>query len=235
MRIGIIGAMDIEVAALKDMMSDAQIRKISSVEFYSGTINDAEVIAAVAGVGKVNAAVTTQTMILEYEPDYVINIGVAGGLSADFKIGDVAVAESVVEHDMDTTAVGDPLGLISGLNIVNIECDKYLSGIMMKNANSIDGIKAVSGVIASGDQFISTNEAREKIIANFGAIAAEMEGASVGHVCAMNGVKFGVMRAISDGANDDAHMDYPTFAKIAAANSVNIAVKVIDELNRGEN
>ena len=233
MKIGIIGAMDIEVAALKEMMADAEIKTISTVDFYSGVINGAEVIAAVAGVGKVNAAVTTQTMILEYKPDYVINIGVAGGLIDEFKIGDIAVAESVVEHDMDTTAVGDPLGLISGLNMVNIDCDKYLSDIMLKTANSVDGIKAVSGVIASGDQFISTAEARDKIIANFGAIAAEMEGASVGHVCAMNGVKFGVMRAISDGANDDSHMDYPTFAKMAAANSVKIAVNVIDELNGG--
>ena len=233
MKIGIIGAMEMEVAALKDMMADAEIRTISTVDFYSGKINGAQVVAAVAGVGKVNAAVTAQTMILTYKPDYIINIGVAGGLIPDFKIGDIAVAESVVEHDMDTTAIGDPPGLISGLNMVNIECDKRLSQIMLNAANSVDGIKAVSGVIASGDQFISTDAARNKIIANFGAIAAEMEGASVGHVCAMNGVKFGVMRAISDGANDDSHMDYPTFAKMAAANSVKIAVKVIDELNRG--
>ena len=235
MKIGIIGAMDIEVAALKDIMADAEIKTISTVDFYSGTINGAEVIAAVAGVGKVNAAVTAQTMILTYKPDYIINIGVAGGLRADFKIGDIAVAESVVEHDMDTTAIGDPIGLISGLDTVNIKCDERLSKIMLEAANSVDGIKAVSGVIASGDQFISTNEARKKIIDNFGAIAAEMEGASVGHVCAMNNVKFGVMRAISDGANDDSHMDYPTFAKIAAANSVKIAVKVIGDLNNGKN
>lgn len=235
MKIGIIGAMEIEVAALKDMMTDAEIKTVSTVDFYSGTINGAEVVAAVAGVGKVNAAVTAQTMILTYKPDYIINIGVAGGLINDFKIGDIAVAFSVVEHDMDTTAIGDPPGLISGLDTVNIKCDERLSEIMLAAANSVDGIKAISGVIASGDQFISTNEAREKIIANFGAIAAEMEGASIGHVCAMNDVKFGVMRAISDGANDDSHMDYPTFAKIAAANSVKIAVKVIGDLDNGEN
>lgn len=235
MKIGIIGAMEIEVAALKDMMADAEIKTVSTVDFYSGTINGAEVVAAVAGVGKVNAAVTAQTMILTYKPDYIINIGVAGGLINDFKIGDIAVASSVVEHDMDTTAIGDPPGLISGLDTVNIKCDERLSEIMLAAVNSVDGIKAVSGVIASGDQFISTNEAREKIIANFGAIAAEMEGASIGHVCAMNDVKFGVMRAISDGANDDSHMDYPTFAKIAAANSVKIAIKVIGDLDNGEN
>ena len=235
MKIGIIGAMEMEVAALKDMMADAEIKTISAVDFYSGTINGAEVIAAVAGVGKVNAAVTAQTMILTYKPDYIMNIGVAGGLINDFKIGDIAVATSVVEHDMDTTAVGDPPGFISGLNMVDIGCDGYLSEIILKAANSMDGIKAVSGVIASGDQFISSDEARNRIISNFNAIAAEMEGASIGHVCAMNGVKFGVMRAISDGANDDSHMDYPTFAKIAAENSVKIAVKVIGEVNNGKN
>ncbi len=229
MRIGIIGAMEMEIASLKDMMSDARARTISSVSFYSGNINGAHVIAAVAGVGKVNAAVTAQTMILEYKPDYIINIGVAGGLHADFTIGDIAAAESVVEHDMDTTAIGDPPGLISGLNTVYIKCDKRLCDIM-KRASEECGVHAVSGIIASGDQFISSDRAREKIISRFGAIAAEMEGAAVGHVCAMNGVPFGVMRAISDGADNGSHMDYPTFAKMAAERSVKITVKVIDKL-----
>ena len=232
MKIGIIGAMDIEVAALKEMMADPSVGTISGADFYSGVINGAEVVAVVAGVGKVNAAVAAQTMILTYAPDYVINIGVAGGLHGGFKIGDIAVAAAVVEHDMDTTTVGDPPGFISGLNTVYIKCDDRLMKIM-KSAAEKCGVHAVSGIIASGDQFISSGLARKKIIDNFGAVAAEMEGAAVGHVCAMNGVKFGVMRAISDGADDDSHMDYPTFAKAAAASSVKIAAEVINEL-RGE-
>ncbi len=233
MRIGIIGAMDMETASLRDMMDSARVRTISSVSFFSGMIRGAEVVTATAGVGKVNAAVAAQTMILEYKPDYVVNIGVAGGLHSGFHIGDIAVAQAVVEHDMDTTAVGDPAGFISGLNTVFIKCDRRLSGIMADAARR-RGINTISGVIASGDRFIADDESRRKIIRDFGAIAAEMEGAAVGHVCAMNGVGFGVMRAISDGADGGAHMDYPTFAKAAAENSVKIAADIIEQLQRSE-
>src|SRR5699024_6456393 len=99
---------------------------ISTVDFYRGDINGISVVVAAAGVGKVNAAVCAQTMILTYKPDYVINIGVAGGLAPELGIGDIAVAENVVEHDMDTTPIGDVPGYISGINIVRIPCDKWL-------------------------------------------------------------------------------------------------------------
>ena len=118
MRIGIIGAMDIEVQALKEMMDNPQVEKISSVEFYSGKIMNIDTVVAVAGVGKVNAAVCAQTMILKYAPDYIINTGVAGGLSPELEIGDIAVADKVCEHDMDTSPVGDELGFITGINKV---------------------------------------------------------------------------------------------------------------------
>ena len=169
-------------------------------------------------------------MILKYAPDMIINIGVAGGLDKEFNIGDIAVATSVVEHDMDTSPIGDEVGFISGLNMINIECDETIINAMYNAVNCIDKIKAKKGVIASGDQFIATDEARNKIVDNFNAIAAEMEGASVGHVCKMNNVPFGVMRAISDGANDDAQMDYPTFAKMAAENSVKITVEMLKNI-----
>ena len=107
MKLGIIGAMDIEVNALKDMMENPIIETISTVNFFCGKINGVEAVVATAGVGKVNAAVTTQTMILNYKPDLILNIGVAGGLSKDLGIGDVAVATSLVEHDMDTSPLGD--------------------------------------------------------------------------------------------------------------------------------
>lgn len=230
MLIGIIGAMDIEVQALKDLMTDPEIRTISTVDFYSGTINGMKVVVAVAGVGKVNAAVCTQTMILEYNPSYIINVGVAGGLAPELGIGDIAVAENVVEHDMDTSPIGDVPGYISGINIVRIPCDSWLSEMMCKASSHIDGIKVLKGTIASGDQFISTDAERRKITDNFGAIAAEMEGASIGHVCYMNKVPFGVLRAISDGANSDSSMDYPTFAKIAAAHSIEIICELLEDI-----
>lgn len=230
MLIGIIGAMEVEVQALKDLMDNAELKEISSVVFYRGKINGIDTVVAVAGVGKVNAAVCAQTMILEYSPDYIINTGVAGGLSEELKIGDAAVADKVAEHDMDTSPLGDELGFITGINKVYMQCDEYISGLMYDAAKSVDGINAVRGTIASGDQFIASEEQRRFIKKNFNAVAAEMEGAAIGHVCTMNNVKFGVLRAISDGANSDSTIDFPTFTKMAVKNTVEIIVKMLNKL-----
>ena len=216
--------------ALKDLMDNAELKEISSVVFYRGKINGIDTVVAVAGVGKVNAAVCAQTMILEYSPDYIINTGVAGGLSEELKIGDAAVADKVAEHDMDTSPLGDELGFITGINKVYMQCDEYISGLMYDAAKSVDGINAVRGTIASGDQFIASEEQRRFIKKNFNAVAAEMEGAAIGHVCTMNNVKFGVLRAISDGANSDSTIDFPTFTKMAVKNTVEIIVKMLDKL-----
>ena len=230
MLIGIIGAMEVEVQALKDLMDNAELKEISSVVFYRGKINGIDTVVAVAGVGKVNAAVCAQTMILEYSPDYIINTGVAGGLSEELKIGDVAVADKVAEHDMDTSPLGDELGFITGIDRVYMPCDEYISGLMYDAAKSVDGINAVRGTIASGDQFIASEEQRRFIKKNFNAVAAEMEGAAIGHVCTMNNVKFGVLRAISDGANSDSTIDFPTFTKMAVKNTVEIITKMLNKL-----
>ena len=162
MLVGIIGAMDLEVQALKGLMDNAVVETISTIDFYKGNINGVETVVAVAGVGKVNAAVCAQTMILKYSPDIMINVGVAGGLSDEFKIGDIAVADSVVEHDMDTSPIGDPVGLISGINLVNIPCDKKLADLMEQAVSKVGTITSKRGVIASGDQFISKQEQRDR-------------------------------------------------------------------------
>lgn len=230
MLIGIIGAMAIEVQALKELMDEPKIRTISTVDFYSGKINGVDTVVAVAGVGKVNAAVCTQAMILTYHPDYIINVGVAGGLAPELGIGDIAVADDVVEHDMDTTPLGDEPGYISGMGMVKIPCNEKISGMMADAAEKIDGIKVLKGTIASGDQFISNDEQRKRITETFNAVSAEMEGASIGHVCYMNNVKFGVLRAISDGANSDSAVDFPTFTKMAAENSIKIICTMLDKI-----
>lgn len=228
--IGIIGALELEVEGLKSLMDECRIKTISGIDFCSGKINGADTVVAVAGVGKVNAAVCAQTMILTYSPDRIINIGVAGGLADNLKIGDIAIADAVVEHDMDTTATGEPLGYIYGIETVEMACDSMTADLLEKSADGIGGIGVQRGVIASGDQFISTQEQRTKIISNFGAIAAEMEGASIGHVCTMNNVPFGVLRAISDGANDNSVVDFPTFAKTAAEKTIKITVEYLKNI-----
>ncbi len=230
MLVGIIGALELEVRALKELTEKPRAERISSVDFFSGTINGVSAVVAAAGVGKVNAAVCAQTMILKYSPDIIINVGVAGGLSEDFGIGDIAVADFVAEHDMDVTALGDEKGFITGINMVKMPCDAALADMMMEAAETVGGVRAKRGLIASGDRFISTQEQRKEIINDFGAIAAEMEGGSIGHVCVMNNVPFGVLRAISDGANGNSHMDYPAFAKMAAENSVKIILELLNKI-----
>lgn len=230
MVVGIIGAMEIEVDGLKSLMDSARITEISSVKFYEGKIKNVECVVAEAGVGKVNAAVCAQTMILKYSPDVIINVGVAGGLSQNLTTGDVAVAQRVAEHDMDTSPLGDELGYITGLDTVYMECDKKTTDKLYDAALRIGGFNVEKGTIASGDQFIASREQRDKIIGSFNAIAAEMEGASIGHVCCMSGVPFGVIRAISDGANGDSSMDFPTFAKTAADISIKIILDFLEDV-----
>ena len=226
--IGIIGAMKIEVEAIQDVMEDTKEEVISGVLFISGTLYGKKIVVAECGIGKVFAAICAEAMILKFNPDVIINTGVAGGLASQLKIGDIAVADSVVQHDMDTSPLGDPVGLLSGINIVNIPCDKKVAEKLLSVVKALD-INCISGVIASGDQFINGAEKKNWLVENFNAISCEMEGASIGHVCYVNKVPFGVVRSISDGADDDSHMDYPEFCKIAAKNSTEVIKTFVKE------
>ncbi len=220
--VGIIGAMHIEVETIKSLMENKITEKISGVEYVKGTLHGKEIVIAVCGIGKVAAAMCTQTMILKYSPECIINTGVGGSLSTKLAIGDIAVAESLVQHDMDTSPLGDPIGLISGLNLVNIPADKRVGEILLKGIETLDNVKGMTGVIASGDQFIASEERKKFITGNFGAIVCEMEGASIAQVCYTNGVPFGVVRAVSDCADGSSHMDYGEFLPVAAANAAKL-------------
>ena len=223
--IGIIGAMDIEVDGIVALMSDTSVKEISGIKFVKGTLHNKDVVVAKCGIGKVFASVCAQTMILEYKPCVIINSGVAGTLSTDLKIMDVAIAKSVVQHDMDTSAIGDPKGLISGINVINIYTDEKAVNVLTSACDCVNCTTKL-GTIASGDKFIADANDKEFIRTEFGAIACEMEGASIGHVCYINKVPFGVIRAISDG--EGAEMDYATFAPLAAKQSIEIVKKFVE-------
>ncbi len=227
MTLGIIGAMQIEIENLKPSINDVTFENISGVEFMKGTIDGVNVVAAVSGIGKVFAAVCTEIMILHFGVDHVINIGVAGSLVKDLKVLDVAVADSAVQHDMNTTAIGDPQGLISGINIINFEADKKLRDAVTEVLTD-KGIAYQTGVIASGDLFVDTDRQRNTIRQRFDAIAADMEGASIAHVCYINNVPFTLIRSISDA--DGSAMDYNTFAGKAAEQSISIVLDLIKKL-----
>ena len=224
--IGIIGAMEIEVNALKGRLSNARKEKISGIEFVLGTLYEKEVVVAACGVGKVFAAVAAEAMILKYNPEIIVNSGVAGALSKELGIADIVVATDVVQHDMNTTPLGDPPGFLSGINKVFIPCSKKASMLLCKASQAL-GISPLEGRIASGDLFVSTIKQKRNVAEKFSAVACEMEGASIGHVCYVNNVDFAVIRSISDSLSDDSHMEYPEFLKIAAENSIKIMDKFI--------
>jgi len=219
--IGIIGAMKIEVEKILEILENKTFEIVSGVEFVCGKFYNNDVVVAVSGVGKVNAAATTEAMILKFSPDFIINTGVAGTLSDNLNIGDVALSKDVVEHDMDTSPLGDPKGYISGLDIVKMKADNDLINKFSKVLGELE-INYGIGTIASGDQFINSNETKKKIKEEFNAICCEMEGASIGHVCSINAVPFCVLRAISDGADDSSHMSYEQFTHLAADNSIKV-------------
>lgn len=225
-QIGIIGAMKVEIDGLRAIMKNSSSVTLSGIEFVSGEISGKKVVTAVCGIGKVFAAICTQTMILSFSPDVIINTGVAGTLSEKLSIGDIAIARNSVQHDMDTTALGDELGLISGPNIVYIPADEKLSGELYECVKSL-GINCVLGTVATGDCFINDDSRKKAIAENFSAVACEMEGGAVAQTCYVNSVPFSVLRAISDGGDDNSHLDYPTFVKMAAQRSIEVLKKFI--------
>lgn len=219
--IGIIGAMGVEIRALAEKLENKEVKTIAGVEYMKGTIHGKSVVLAVCGIGKVFAAICAQTMILTYHPDVIINSGVAGTLTDELSIGDIAVSTHVVQHDMDTSPLGDPKGLISGINVIAFPADGTL---VDKFSNILEekGINFKTGVIASGDQFLASKEKKDEIVKNFSAIAGEMEGGAIGHVCFVNNVKFCVLRAISDCADGTGAEDYTAFLEKAASSAVSV-------------
>lgn len=225
--IGIIAAMKIEADLIVDKMSNKRTEQISGVDYVIGKIAEKDVVIAVCGIGKVFAAICAQTMILKYHPEMIINTGVGGSLVKDLKIFGIAVAESVVQHDMNTMAIGDVRGLISGINMVYIPCDKLISEKIRKCAEELGSI-CKTGVLASGDIFVHKEKTKAKINGEFNAIACDMEGASIGQVCFVNEVPFSIIRAISDNADVGADIAYPAFAKTAAQKSAETLIKYIE-------
>lgn len=226
-RIGIIAAMQLEMEGLRRLLVNPQEGQvISSVTYYTGLLEGTEVVLAVCGVGKVSAAVCAETMVLAFHVDALINTGVAGTLSPALHIQDLAIARAVVQHDMDCTAIGDPIGYLSNVDRVELPCDPALVSLAEEASRKL-GYHTETGVIATGDQFIHTTAQREKIRANFCAIAAEMEGGSIGHVACLNDVPFLVIRAISDEASGTSVTDFPRFAAAAAERSIRLVTALV--------
>lgn len=224
--LGIIGAMDIEIEAIKNQIEKPVSANVAGRTFQCGYIDDVMVCAVRCNPGKVNAALCAQIMIDRFRADKIINVGVGCSLSEDVEIQNIVIADDVCQYDIDITALGEPRGYINGLNKIKIETDKAISDKLARIAITC-GEKIRRGTVASGDTFIAQDELKQFLNNHFGAICGEMEGAAIGQVCCANQIPFAVLRSISDGGDENAQMDYPAFKKIAAEKSTAIILKYI--------
>ena len=216
--IGVIGALEEEVSSLIEKLSQAKKLRVGGVDINVGELHGKTVAVARSGVGKVFAAMAAEAIIIATSPSLLVNTGVGGALGGQFKTADIAIAQRLVQHDMDTSAIGDPVGLISGINKVYFDADERAVALLTKGAFEL-GITAYGGTVASGDKFIASKEDKKRIVDSFSADVCEMEGASIAHVAYVNETPFAVIRAISDSADEGASMSYLEFLPIAAKNS----------------
>jgi len=230
-RIGIIGAMEEEVLALKSRINLTEVRGIASLEFYVGSLNGREVVVVRGGIGKVNAAICTQLLIDCFQIDAIINTGVAGALSDELEIGDIVISEDAVQHDVDATSFGYERGYIPRMKESFFKADHNLIHIAEKASGVLSmQTKVYVKRILSGDQFVSSIAKKQELIKVFGGFCTEMEGAAVAHTCYVNQIPFVIIRSISDKADDSAEINFNEFAQLAAANSSQMLEKMMHYL-----
>ena len=222
-KIGIIGAMEVEIAYLKSAMKVSRMLKKAQMEFLEGELEGCQAVVVRSGIGKVNAAVCTQILVDEFGVDGVINTGIAGSLKAEINIGDIVLSTDVLHHDMDATGFGYPLGQIPQMDAFSFQADEQMRKLAKEVCEEVNPeIRVFEGRVVSGDQFISSREVKDKIKENFDGCCTEMEGAAIAQTAYLNQIPFVIIRAISDKADDSATMDYPTFEKQAVEHSVRL-------------
>lgn len=222
MNIGIIGAMDEEVAILINEINLDRKENKANMEFYCGKLWEQEVVVVRSGIGKVNSAICAQILIDDFNVDNIINVGIAGGIGIDINPGDVVIADNLIQHDIDTSVFGDRIGQVPRLDTFDFKCSKELISKAEKGCRELPQINSFIGRIVTGDQFIADVEKIKWLKDEFDALACEMEGGSIAQVCYLNNIPFVVVRSISDNANTGAHIDYEKFKYIAVENSTTI-------------
>ena len=215
--IGIIGAMDEEVASLKSAVENPQISMIAGMEFCKGKLDGTDVVIVQCGVGKVNAGVCAHTLISLFGCTKIINTGVAGALDARINIGDIVVSTDAVQHDFTAEAVGFAKGEIPYTGLYAFPADETMRKAAVEAAHiTAPEVHVFEGRICSGDQFIASKEQKERIITDFGGLCCEMEGGAIAQVCYLSNTPFVIIRAISDKADDSEEMNYELFKEKAA-------------------
>ena len=232
MKLGIIGAMDVEVATLKEKMEQVTTHTRAGAVYFDGLLAGLPAVVVQCGVGKVNAALCAQILCDCFGVTHIINTGIAGSLDARLDIGDLVISQDAIYHDFDLRFWGRPIGQVPGMDVVAFPADEALVAAARKAAEEVNPGHSCVGRIASGDQFICSKEQKERIIADTGAVCAEMEGAAIAHAAYKNGVPFVIIRAISNKADDSAEMDYPTFEAIAALRCASVTMKLAEALQK---
>lgn len=228
--IGIIGAMEEEVAKLKDKMTDVQVSEAAGMEFYRGKLSGKEVVVVRSGIGKVNAAICSQILVNQYEVSALINTGIAGSLKAEINIGDIVLSSDSLQHDMDATGFGYAAGQIPRVDVLAFPADEGLVKLAERCCKKVNPeIGTWVGRVVSGDQFISDREKKNWISSTFGGYCTEMEGAAIAQAAYLNKIPYLVIRAISDKADDSAGMDYAEFEAAAIEHSVRLVEAMIEE------
>lgn len=229
--IGIIGAMEVEVTTLKERMAVEEIVTIASMDFYRGTYHNKNVVIVRSGIGKVNAAICAQILSDYFHATAIINTGIAGSLQASIDIGDIVISSDALQHDMDATGFGYPLGTIPQMAASDFEADQNLIEIAKNACAKVNpDIHTHIGRIVSGDQFISDNAKKEALKKIFNGLCTEMEGAAIAQSAWLNKIPFVILRAISDKADGSAHMDYPEFEAKAAQHCIQLVDEMIKNL-----
>lgn len=229
--IGIIGAMEEEVELLKEKMTDTVIMEKAGMEFVKGTLKGQTAVVVRSGIGKVNAGICTQILADEFQVEAVINTGIAGSLKAEINIGDIVLSTDTMQHDVDAREFGYPLGQIPRMETLTFLADENLRKLAKEVCEEVNpDIQVFEGRVASGDQFVADKETKEKIIENTQAYCTEMEGAAIGQAAYLNKIPYLVIRAISDKADDSAHVDYPTFERQAIRHTVNLVSSMMERL-----
>lgn len=226
--LGIIGAMDEEVAKLKEKLESVEVLKKAGMEFFKGKMHEKDVVVVRSGIGKVNAAACAQILASEYKVDAIINTGIAGSLNEKIDIADIVLSRDALEHDMDAVAFGYDCGIIPRMETSVFKGDDKLIALAEECCKEVlSGINTHVGRVVTGDQFISAKEKKDWLVKTFAGDCTEMEGAAIAHVAYLNEIPFLVVRAISDKADDSAHMDYPAFEAMAIENSVKLMEAMI--------
>ena len=230
--LGVIGAMDEEVAKIKEEMEEAEVITVAGMDFYVGKLAGKDAVVVRSGIGKVNAGMCTQILADRFHVDAVINTGIAGSLKNEINIGDIVISTDTVQHDMDASGFGYRKGQIPRVDTFSFKADEKLSSLALACNEKVNpDIQAFLGRVVSGDQFISDRDKKKWLAQEFEASCTEMEGAAIAQAAYLNGIPYLVIRAISDKADDSAGMDYAEFEAQAIRQSVNLILEMAKRIS----